>query len=982
MTRALILLFVAVAILSPERSIAQDDYWQQFVYYTIRTSLDTGNHMLTGTETISYTNNSPDTLTQFYLHLYPNAYRSKNTAFMRDYRRRFNINLVDLPGKYRGYLDISNVKIDGQVVNARSHDTITQMDLPRPLLPGGTMEISLEFESKIRRHLGRSGYDGDHYDMAQWYPKVVVYDEKGWHPDLFMTGEFYGEFGVFDVYIDVPEHYVVVATGVLQSGDAGWDLNSVDGSRKSSAQRGKPHKTVHFHAENVHDFAWCADPKFVMQSTTVRDIEVRSFYRRGNDAWKDSTLAHAVRSLVWLEDKVGPYPYPQVSVVEGLLSGGLESPMLVMDGRVDEALVVHEIGHIYFYGILANDERNEAWLDVGFTTFQTKWYEMSKHGEDGIPGGLNWYQKFTPHYSELGKLRRRVFWLQRRGYGERIATRSELFENDYYTHVYRKAALMFFALKYTVGEDTFERILREYYTQWQLKHVNEERFQAVCEEVSGMDLDLFFEQWLHTTKISDYELAAVDTRPSERGDGYITEVRIERTGEMIMPVQLEFEFEDGTRQTARVEGRLRTIRETFEFPERPKKVALNSNNEIMDIKLEDNFIPRRKRVHINWPNNNYYPEDAYRIGWHPTLWYNDVDGAKTGIHVKGSYAGWMARTSFALYYGWDSRRLDFSASYVKHKKILGNNGFWKVGGYKMEGRNDVTLEMAYRIRRHLLVPPSHDVRFGLNWHELTNMAYIENPETYQRGTEFMPFIWYRANPQLDFMATDLRTGFRFGSPWFGGKFQYATFWTDFSGETRQDIIPLQVGLRMFLGWGDPDAPRQRKYYIGNGGSLAQDLRFWLRSPGAIWNGAKYHEPGHGNLRGYNTGSFGVNRLITFNAKLGRRFPFIMNDPKKLLGSVNLQIFADVGWIFDNSNPIPGSQRIQNLVDNGILDATLADAGFGFTWHKMVPFWDFYSRFEFPIYVSQPAVNGETVKTQYRFIWSLTGVWGSKGLPKR
>ena len=145
MTRALILLFVAMAILSPERSSAQDDYWQQFVHYTIHTNLDTGNHMLTGTETVSYTNNSPDTLTQFYLHLYPNAYRSRNTAFMRDYRRRFNVNLVDLPGKYRGYLDISNVKIDGHVVNARSHDTISQMDLPRPLPPGETMEVSLEF---------------------------------------------------------------------------------------------------------------------------------------------------------------------------------------------------------------------------------------------------------------------------------------------------------------------------------------------------------------------------------------------------------------------------------------------------------------------------------------------------------------------------------------------------------------------------------------------------------------------------------------------------------------------------------------------------------------------------------------------------------------------------------------------------------------------------------------------------------------------
>ncbi|MCK4774068.1 MAG: M1 family metallopeptidase, partial [Candidatus Krumholzibacteria bacterium] len=340
MRRLLCLAIAASLHLAAVVAHGEEGYFQQYAHYTLRVRLDTKQHTLEGTETILYRNNSPDTLDVFYLHLYPNAFTSKNTPLIKDYSRRFNYSFIDLRKKYRSNLVLSNVSIDGTSVTPEVEHTLAKIDLPAPLAPGDSMVVSLEFNEKIRRHLGRAGYRGKQYDLAQWYPKVAVYDEKGFHADQMRTGEFYGEFGTFDVHLEVPEHYVVAATGVPKQGDPGWSLNPVDAKGAARRPKGEvPYKTVHFHAENVHDFAWNASPNFAVQDTTWNDVQIKSFFNRGNKKWRDSTLTHGLRAVEWLSERVGPYPYPQVSIVEALLSGGMEYPMLVMDGQVSEALV-------------------------------------------------------------------------------------------------------------------------------------------------------------------------------------------------------------------------------------------------------------------------------------------------------------------------------------------------------------------------------------------------------------------------------------------------------------------------------------------------------------------------------------------------------------------------------------------------------------------------------------------------------------------
>ncbi|HEU4930016.1 MAG TPA: M1 family metallopeptidase, partial [Candidatus Krumholzibacteria bacterium] len=480
------------------------DYFQQSHHTTIHAKLDNQRKWLSGTESILYVNNSPDTLREMYLHLYPNAYRDKHVPYQEDKGRAYNARLVGIPDDHKGWLDLSDLKVDGTAVQHTVDGTLAHFSLPKPLAPRDSMTITLAFDGKIRKAIDRSGYRGSHYDMAQWYPKLVVYDENGFHADQFETGEFYGEFGTFDVHLELPEHFVVVATGVVQAGDAGWSYNPPRQPKAPKRKASDRTKTVHFHAENVHDFAWCADPTYVVEDTTINDVKLYSAYRRSSaKTWQDSTLVHAVRAVRWLEKKIGKYPYPQITVAEWLRTGGMEYPMLVMDGRASEGLVFHEIGHQYFPIILANNEREEAWMDEGFTVFQTRWYQEQRYGPWGDKSQWNWYQRITPQYNIWEDARRQVFDLDRRGYGERVSFRAENYDHNYRTNVYTKASLMVHAMQYSVGKENFERILHEYFERWKFKHVNEERFRLAAEEVVQRDLSRQFEQWLHTKKTVD-----------------------------------------------------------------------------------------------------------------------------------------------------------------------------------------------------------------------------------------------------------------------------------------------------------------------------------------------------------------------------------------------------------------------------------------------------------------------------------------------
>jgi hypothetical protein len=974
MKRFAVWVALAAALFGAERAAAEE-YFQQSVRYAIHCRLDTRSHMLTGTERIVYTNNSPDTLAALYLHLYPNAFRSKQTALMKDYARRFNRTLFDLPEKHRGWLELFEVKVDDTDVTPAVDETIAEIALPHPLPPGAAAEITLRFEEKIRAHLERAGHRGGQYDLAQWYPKVAVYDEKKWRAEKLREGEYYGEFATYDVWIDVPSRYVVAATGILEEGDAGWTLNAPGKRvRGGGNDQDAEYKTVHFKAENVHDFAWNASPRFAVQDSTWNDIEIRSFFESMNDERRDSTLAQGVRAMEWLSSRVGLYPYPRMSLVECLMKGGgMEYPMLVMDGGVSEYLVFHEIAHNWFYGALSNDERAEAWLDEGLADAHTRSYLTERYGPYGSRAKWNWYQRLTPQYTLAGEARRAVASLAHRGYTERIATRSENFKHDYFTSVYEHASLMFDALRYVVGEDDFRTIIAAYFERWKFKHVNEARFQAVCEETSGKDLDWFFEEWLHTKKICDYSLSWMTTFGDDQG-GYETFVRIERLGELAMPLLLRFTFVDGSQDTASVSGRLRTIEQTFSHAKKPKKAELNPDNEILDIDMTNNFLPRRRDFQIDWPRNGYRPEDATQIRHRPFAWYNDVDEARLGYHFAAGDPHSIRTAELGIYYGATSDRLDFSAALEVPSLFFGDRTRLRVSGYKLEGRDDGTIEARYTRRSRLMRPPTHEFVAGMNFHELRDARYAPDPERYQTGDDLAPYFRYTANPQFDLFGSVIDFNLRFGRDWFDAQYKYTRFETSFSLATRPLFVPVDWRFRFFWGIADHTAPYQQRFYLAGGGPLAEEKLFFLRSPGAFPADANYHAGGNGNLRGYYEGDFGVNRLIAMNLELGHTIPILSRGKKSFLGRISASAFADVGWSTDSRNPIETSERVGKLFSEGVLDKTIFDAGIGFTLARDLPFWDLFLRLDIPFYVNQPAINGETKETDFRYVFSFNSAF--------
>jgi hypothetical protein len=956
--------FVAMTGAARAYDVWGGEYWQQQVDYEIRAALDPAAHMLTGTETISYRNNSPDTLELFYLHLYPNAYRDKSSQLIRDYMKGTLWFIVGLPGSWRGWMDVTGLSTEGGEIPFTLEGTLLRAELPEPLPPGGEMTLEIAFSEKIRPVLGRAGYQDSHYTMAQWYPKMAVYDARGWHADQFRMGEFYGEFGTFDVHITLPEEYVIVATGVPVSGDPGWTRKGRGGGHpgghpeagadaRGGAAGGS--KTVHFRAERVHDFAWAADPAFVVQDTLLNDVKVMSVFRPWRRTWADSVLTHAIRSLEWLEEIAGPYPYPQITVVECPIHGGMEYPMMAMNGYSDEGLVLHEVGHSYFYGALANDERREAWLDEGLTQFQTLWYMEKRYGpygKDGSGKRTIWEGLSKP-----------IIDLHRAGWAERIATPVHEFENGYHQMIYIKAPLFLNALRYTLGEETFRECIGTFFERWKFKHVDEHAFLSVCEGVSGRDLGEIFKQWLHTAKDCDYRMKRFDVKPE--GDQYRATVEIERKGEMMMPLTLAFRLKNGNTEPKRIDGTLRTIEESFLFPARPVSVAINPNNEILDIYFIDNFSPRRRDLAIDLPWDGYRPPDAYQYRFLPLGYYNDIDGGKAGLRVRGGYDGRYKLFTLQGLYGFESETVDGYGSFEHPLGYLGRDAKIRAEGYYREGRQGGMLAIDKKRRESLTDPLAQDITIFASYQELANRkmadtAYVY-PDTYEEGANVKTGIGFSIEPKTDLFATSISM-LGETSMW-GSDFDYQKFTLDARvTPARRYPLPVKPYLRFFLGHSAVDPPLQEMYNLAGAGPLDKERYFWLRSVGAFPEDyyGNFHVPGDANLRGYYDGDFSFKRIFSSNIELDLPFPLPGGRGLRRLLRQRLYLFYDWGKVISKypMEFLPAEMR--ETLDPTTFDGYISDFGVGVSVWKLTA--------EFPLYLSNPEISGEDEQWDLR--WTI------------
>jgi hypothetical protein len=505
-------LFLAAALqITTALVFGQGSYWQQEANFSIDVSLNDKTHSLDAFERIEYINNSPDTLLFIWFHVWPNAYKNDKTAFS-DQLLENGITRFYFSGKdEKGYINRLNFKVNditALVEDHPEHIDIIKLVLPSPLLPGKRINISTPFHVKLPFNISRGGHDGQSYQATQWYPKPAVYDRNGWHPMPYLDqGEFYSEFGNFDVSITVPANYVVAATGELQDEQEKvwlqsrssylWEptkekIKIKGGGFKTIVKAYPPSdtkvKTLHFKQDRVHDFAWFADKRFAVQQDTCRLasgklISVFNYYYdsgtkpllvRGTDLIKSAARFYS--------QQLGEYPYNVLSVVQGPESfgGGMEYPTIAIVAplknlEVLENTIVHEIGHNWLYGILATNERDYPWLDEGINTFYEDKYN---NGSAQVPG-------------TFPKLLFRKLALEKTD--QAISTHSQRFSAMNYELVaYDKTAEWMRLLESAIGKDTFQMAMQEYYRRWQFKHPQPRNLQETVEQISQRKLDSLF----------------------------------------------------------------------------------------------------------------------------------------------------------------------------------------------------------------------------------------------------------------------------------------------------------------------------------------------------------------------------------------------------------------------------------------------------------------------------------------------------------
>lgn len=523
---------------------AQPERWQQRVKYTMNIDMNVSTNQFKGTQKLEYWNNSPDTLTKVFYHLYFNAFqpnsmmdaRSRRQGTMMngnrpDWDGRVKDRIINLKPEEQGYQKISSLKLNGKPQNFTVHETILEVNLDKPILPRSKVVFDMEFNAQVPLQIRRSGRDNPstkvRYTMTQWYPKICEYDYEGWHPTPYVAREFYGVWGDYEVNITIDKKYMLGGTGYLvNANQIGFGYEAPGTTVKKPAG---DKLTWKFIAPNVHDFAWAADPDFIHKSRKVKDtLTLHLLYKPTNApaAEWEKILDDAENALLFIEKTFGVYPYKQFSFIHGG-DGGMEYPMATM--LAGPGAWLHEWLHNWYYGMLGTNESLYAWMDEGFTTY----------AEDRVTAFLARDTGFA-----YGSTYASYMSLAKSGKEEPLTTHADHynFNSAYGPAVYSKGGVFMEQLGYIVGAPARDKILLEYYKQWRFRHPNVNDFMRIAEKVSGMKLDWYKEYWVNTTKTIDYNIDSLWE------DGGKTKIRLNRIGQVPMPIDLQITFRDGSKE--------------------------------------------------------------------------------------------------------------------------------------------------------------------------------------------------------------------------------------------------------------------------------------------------------------------------------------------------------------------------------------------------------------------------------------------------
>jgi hypothetical protein len=599
----------------PVATLADKPLSERVVAYQIDARFDANKHTVDATEVLTYRNLTGRLQDTFPFHLYLNAFQPTST-FVKEARRNYLD--LELKDKYKASAEVKSLEVVGmgdltsQIKFVAPDDgnpddrTVFQVRLPRPVAPNEAVQFRITFHDQFGRVIARTGYKGDFLMAAQWFPKIGVWWQGAWNCHQFhLNTEFFADFGTYDVKLTVPQNEIVGASGVQTD-----EVKNSDGT-----------KTLAYRGEDIHDFAWTAQPSYHLVEDTFQGsmgpVKIRLLLQPEHIYQAARHLRIMQETMKRFDQWYGPYPYKQITVVDPATprAGGMEYPTLITGGttwgmpeglHLTEGVVEHEYGHQYWYGMVATNEFEDAWLDEGINSYTEckvldDIFGKDKSGLDlwGLTESDDASQRndYLPA-SDLDPMSRFAY--------------QYINSSSYYSITYGKTATVLLTLEKVIGEEAFQRGIRTYFMRYRFSHPTKEDFLRTVEEVSGQNLRWYFDQAVYGTQVLDYEIRRADSgrldwylkNPPKEKKGetvYQTQVVVHRKGDFIFPVEVVIRFDNGESVTEHWDGKDRWVRYTYE-----KKAKLVS----AQIDPADAVLLDR-----NLFNNSYVQQEDTRARW-------------------------------------------------------------------------------------------------------------------------------------------------------------------------------------------------------------------------------------------------------------------------------------------------------------------------------------------------------------------------------
>lgn len=559
-------ILIAIAILSTSilthaQKNPNPGYWQQRVNYQMDVDMDVEKFTYEGTQKLTYSNNSPDTLKNVYFHLYFNAFQpgSDMDALLQNIpdpdgrmvttqtingEKVFESRISKLKPNEIGFLKVKNLRQDGALVDSKVVGTILEVTLKQPIAPNRSTVFTMDFEGQVPtmiRRAGRNSKENVALSMAQWYPKLAEFDFEGWHAEQYLGREFHSVWGDFDVKITLDKSYTIGSTGNLvnknEIGHGYQDAGvKVDNNKKNKKL------TWHFNAKNVLDFTWGADPNFIHDIYPgPNGMKLHFLYKNDPkiaENWKKLQPLTA-KLFNFFNENVGEYPYNQYSIIQGG-DGGMEYSMctLITGGRDLPSLVgvtAHEVAHSWFQHALATNESKHEWMDEGFTTFISDLAMLSVLKEEELSDTNPFGSTYNSYYNLVSL----NIEEPQTTHADRYA-----FNRAYSVGSYSKGSIFLTQLSYLIGWDTMMKTLKTYYNDYKFTHPTPNDIKRTAERVSGAVLDWYLVDWTQTTNTIDYGIESVQDNGKDS-----TKVNLKRIGRMGMPLDILVVYEDDSMET-------------------------------------------------------------------------------------------------------------------------------------------------------------------------------------------------------------------------------------------------------------------------------------------------------------------------------------------------------------------------------------------------------------------------------------------------